>query len=106
MATPRDVTDWLMHMHDDAHRPPESAWPYRAEWRNDLTTGFLLLKACETYEEAVDQCEDARRQSRGQTRVIAQHVVQVDGLGWPQSQEKPQPRRTPVMRKRKRRHAQ
>lgn len=61
----------------DAH----TLQPYRVEWRCNLTTGWLLAKAYDTHDAAIDAAGDFRREHGGQTRVVTQHVIHAEGLG-------------------------
>ena len=53
--------------------------PYRVEWRADLTAGWVLIGSYDENETARTEAADARKKWRGQTRVISQHVIEVEG---------------------------
>jgi hypothetical protein len=59
--------------------------PYRVEWTPHLTTGWILLKACDTRDESAEPdpasaegvAFEARKKWGGFTRIVSQHVVEV-----------------------------
>lgn len=55
--------------------------PYRVEWRPHLMTGWLLIASVDKREDADHEAAGARSKWGGQTRVIAQHVIETTGLG-------------------------
>lgn len=53
--------------------------PYRVEWRHDLTTIFHAPQGAETHDEAREKAAEMRKAYQGQTRIISQHVIEVEG---------------------------
>jgi hypothetical protein len=54
--------------------------PYRVEWRPDLVTQFVLIGSRDLREEADDLARESREKWGGQTRIISQHVIKIDGF--------------------------
>lgn len=55
--------------------------PYRVEWRADLVSGWVRIKDHDANEDARSEAAESRKKWGGQTRVISQHVIEVEGLG-------------------------
>ena len=55
--------------------------PYRVEWRPHLPCGWLFIKSFTDSEAARTKAANSREKWGGQTRVISQHVIEVEGLG-------------------------
>jgi hypothetical protein len=55
--------------------------PYRVQWRCDLTSGWSLAGDCNNQDEARERAAECRQKWGGQSRIVAQHVIEVQGLG-------------------------
>jgi hypothetical protein len=55
--------------------------PYRVEWRPDLTTRWSAHTTADDHDGARKAAESFRDRFKGQTRIISQHVIEVEGLG-------------------------
>jgi hypothetical protein len=70
-------------------RPPISGdpyklSPYRLEWRNDLTCGWVLIEHLESHPGDIGAWLKEHRPGKawgGQWRVVTQHVIAAKGLG-------------------------
>ena len=54
---------------------------YAVHWRSHLTTGWMSLTSADSRAEAITKATTLREKHGGQTRIVAQEVVQADGLG-------------------------
>jgi hypothetical protein len=54
--------------------------PYRVQWRPDLVTQFVLIGDRDRHEEATALAKESRDKWGGQTRIISQHVIKIDGF--------------------------
>lgn len=57
--------------------------PYRVEWRTDLTSNWTLIESMHQHENALGKMAASVAEWGGQARVVAQHVIEVRGLGEP-----------------------
>lgn len=50
--------------------------PYRVDWPYTLTTSYVLVKDCDSHEDARDVAAAHVKKFEGECRVISQHVIE------------------------------